>query len=100
MKTHTLKLNIKFCDAIFNGEKTFEVRYNDRNFQKGDHIKFIPVDDNGEPLCHYGKPLHHYISDKEYKITYVLKGWGLKDGYVALSIRELPLQNGAVKSDV
>lgn len=26
MKTHELKLNIEFCDAVLSGEKTFEIR--------------------------------------------------------------------------
>lgn len=42
MKTHESKLNIIFCDDVLSGEKTFEIRKNDRGFQKGDHIKFLP----------------------------------------------------------
>jgi ASC-1-like (ASCH) protein len=34
--THHLKLREEFWDAVINCEKTFEVRYNDRAFQKGD----------------------------------------------------------------
>lgn len=44
MKTHNLKLSIEFCDAVLSGEKTFEVRKNDRGFQTGDLIRFIPTD--------------------------------------------------------
>ena len=40
--THELKLHLNFCDAVYNGRKTFEIRRNDRGFQTGDHIKFIP----------------------------------------------------------
>lgn len=81
MKTHELKLDINFCDDVFNGRKNFEIRYNDRGYQTGDHIKFIPVDD--------GLTGYHEISRKEYEITYVLSGWGLKDNYVALGIKEV-----------
>ena len=35
MKTHDLKLNIEFCDAVLSGEKTFEVRKNDRGNFRG-----------------------------------------------------------------
>lgn len=80
MKIHKLKLDIAFCDAVLNGLKTFEIRKNDRDFQIGDHIKFIPVDALG--TC------KHNIIKKEYEITYVLNGWGLKDNYVALAIRK------------
>lgn len=44
MKTHNLKLSVDFCGAVLNGEKTFEVRKNDRGFQTGDLIRFIPTD--------------------------------------------------------
>lgn len=37
MKIHELKLNIEFCDAVLSGEKSFEIRENDRGYQKGDH---------------------------------------------------------------
>lgn len=81
MKIHEIKLDIEFCDAVLNGEKTFEIRKNDRGYQKGDRIKFAPVDG----LIH----AYHKVSKQEYEITYVLSGWGLKEGYVALSIKPL-----------
>lgn len=33
--------------------------------------------------------MKHPISYKVYEITYVLNGWGLKDGYVVFEIREV-----------
>ena len=85
MKTHKLKLEIAFCEAVLNGTKTFEIRKNDRGYQKGDHIKFAPVKNGGL----FTFPCKHAISEKEYEITYVLSGWDLEDGYVALAIREV-----------
>lgn len=82
MKTHDLKLNIEFCDAVLSGEKTFEVRKNDRGFQTGDLIRFIPTDGT---VREHAK---HEISGHTYKITYILNGWGIKNGYVVLGIRE------------
>ena len=76
MKYHELKLQHYFCDAILNGEKTFEIRFNDRGYQKGDRVKFIPIG------------WRHAISEKEYEITYVLNGWGLENGYVVFAIKE------------
>lgn len=90
MKTHNLKLSIEFCDAVLSGEKTFEVRKNDRGFQTGDLIRFIPTDGtsyhslNGTVIEH----AKHEISGHTYKITYILNGWGIKNGYVVLGIRE------------
>lgn len=83
MKTHFIKLNIEFCDDVLKGNKSFEIRENDRGYQKGDHIKFISV--NGSS----GERLYHSIEKIEYEITYVLNGWGLKNGYVAFGIKEV-----------
>ena len=87
MKTHNLKLSIEFCDAVLSGEKTFEVRKNDRGFQTGDLIRFIPTD--GTVREH----AQHEISGHTYKITYILNGWGIKNGYVVLGIKEIKCKN-------
>ena len=79
--THEIKLNIKFCDAVLRGEKTFEVRWTDRNYKRGDLIKFIPVAPGGLPL-------EHPVMNKTYEITYVLSGWGIKEGYCVFSIKK------------
>ncbi len=84
MKTHELKLEIAFCDAVFSGEKSFEVRSNDRGFQKTDKIKFTAVkSDNHHLLC------NHPINGQLFEITYVLSGWGINDGYVVFSIEKV-----------
>lgn len=83
MKTHKIKLNIEFCDAVLSGNKNFEIRKNDRGYQKGDHIVFIPND------CISARR-HHDIENKEYEITYVLNGYGLENGYVVFEIKEVP----------
>ena len=84
MKTHKIKLNIAFCDDVLSGRKPFEIRENDRGYQKGDHIKFIPYDSEIYPLVP-----EHPIANKKYEITYILNGWGLKNGYVVFGIREV-----------
>lgn len=83
MNIHEIKLNIEFCDAVLNGEKTFEIRLNDRGYQKGDRVRFIPVSGGGM----FSE--EHPISDCEYEITYVINGWGLENGYVAFSIMNI-----------
>ena len=79
--THNLKLYKEYADAVCDGEKTFEIRYNDRGYQKGDYIKFHVIDGIYE--------VNHPLNDKLYIITYVLSGWGLKDNWCALSIKEV-----------
>lgn len=79
MKLHRLKLSYSFWDAVMSGEKTFELRENDRGFQKGDLITFQEVDEIGIKTTR---------TSENFVITYVLPGWGLKDNYVALAIRK------------
>lgn len=81
-KKYSLKILEVFADDILVGYKTFEVRKNDRGFQKGDTVKFTCVDEDGNRL-------QHLINDKEYEITYVLNGWGIKNGYVVFGIKEI-----------
>lgn len=47
MKTHRLKVFIKYADAIMNGTKTFEIRKNDRGYEVGDKIVFDVVTNEG-----------------------------------------------------
>lgn len=42
--THTLKTWTDFFQAIVDGRKNFEVRYNDRGFQAGDYVRLVEVD--------------------------------------------------------
>ena len=83
---HELKLSTNFCDAVYNGVKTFELRKNDRGFQTGDLIRFTPVKfDETDPASRFPE---HPIQGKLYEITYVLSGWGLSPETVALGIKE------------
>ena len=92
MKIHRLKLKIEFCDAILDKEKSFEIRKNDRNFENGDLIQFSPcINECADSL------VHHEVEKHTYKITYVLNGWGLKDGFVAFAIKEVSYaDNGTI----
>ena len=99
MKTHTLKVEHEYMDALKSGEKTFEVRRDDRGFQKGDKLL----------LCRYGKcrqgglfygfmsndgtvvssfPTGTKVDCIERKIIYVLTGgqFGIEPGYVVLGL--------------
>lgn len=80
MKTHNIKIREEFADSVLSGDKPFELRYNDRGYQKGDHILFNVVDK-------FGLSVNHKLNVKIYEITYVLNGFGLSDGYVALGIK-------------
>jgi len=43
MKTHELKLDIKYFDDVKSGKKNFEIRKNDRDFKVGDILELKKV---------------------------------------------------------
>lgn len=79
-RTHELKLNREFQEPILNGEKTFEVRFNDRGFQKGDYVKFWVMD---------RRNVNEPLDEKVFEITYVLSGWHIEPNYVVFGIKPI-----------
>ena len=79
--THKIKIEKTYADAVLSGDKTFEVRYDDRGYQKGDVVEFNVIDN-------YDHEINHPLNDKEFEITYVLHGWGIKDGWCVFGIKE------------
>lgn len=88
---HRLKTWPVHFSQILEGKKTCEVRKNDRNFRVGDELllqEYAPENywDPGDPVEseYTGRILHR-------RITHILKGedYGIKNGYVVLSIEKL-----------
>lgn len=79
---HELKLQKQFCQDKIDGNKPFEIRFNDRNFQKGDKVKYIPIDDIGIKSFNFPE-----LEERTYEITCVISGWGLKDNFVCFGER-------------
>ena len=78
-KVHELKINTEYAIAVARGEKTFEIRKNDRDFKEGD-ILVMREYENGEYLD------VAIVAE----ITYILEKFkGLKEGYVVLGIKVL-----------
>ena len=82
MKVHELKILQDYADAVFEGSKTFEIRYNDRGYQAGDAILFVVMTRIGKYVL-----ANHPLQGKCYEITYVHSGLGMAEGYVALGIK-------------
>ena len=79
-KIHVLKIHSEYYNAILMGNKTFEVRYNDRDYKLNDIIVLNEIDKhNGEST---GR------QQLVRNITYILQGgqFGIEKGYVVLSI--------------
>lgn len=79
-RAHTLKTWKRFFGRIRTGEKTVEVRENDRDFQTGDVLILQEFDEViGK---HTGEEFHVVV-------THILYGgqFGIQPGYVAMSIK-------------
>ena len=103
MKTHTLKVEHEYMDALKSGEKTFEVRRDDRGFQKGDKLLLCRygkcrrggrfygfMDNQGSVVSSY--PTGPKVDCIERTIIYVLTGgqFGIGPGYVVLGLEQNP----------
>lgn len=82
---HEIKISEDFADAVINGEKNFEVRLNDRGYQKGDLVEFKVVPRSSSPFEY---EIIHGLNEKTYEITYVLSGFGIKEGWVVFGFKE------------
>ena len=76
-----MKIQEDYADRIVAGDKLFEVRYNDRGYQKGDLLTFDVKYRDG--LSNTSHPLN----SQTYEITYVHSGLGLDSNYVVLGIK-------------
>ena len=79
---HELKILENYAKRILSGQKDFEVRLNDRDYQKGDILVFTVIEsDSGLRHPRYLK--------FEMKIKYIHTGLGMIDGYVILGLKEV-----------
>jgi len=86
--THTLKTLPQYWDAVARGDKTFDVRRDDRGFQKGDTVELVKI--------HAGTrhPETNYDGSRKVitrRIRYILTGgqFGIEPGYVVLQLEAL-----------
>lgn len=85
MTDHVLKTIDRYFDAIADGSKTFEVRKNDRAFQKGDTL-YLQRWENTRFGLRESVPGQMLLA----KITYVLQGgqFGIEPTYCVLGFKK------------
>lgn len=85
---HVLKTRAPYYEAVVSGAKPFDVRRDDRGFQRGDRVRLVETEYVSVPgiaaeWCASGR-------ESEYEITYVLTGGqlGIEPGYVVLGLAQ------------
>lgn len=84
-EVHELKILKEFADALHDRSKRFEVRRErSRRFNVGDRVRFTVVEELEDGIR--ADVPEHVLNRIEYKVTYVLRGWGIMPGYAAIGI--------------
>lgn len=87
MRIHELKTDPQYFEEQLQGNKNFEVRLNDRNFQNGDVLVLSEYKDNK----YTGRQI--YV-----QVTYILDNSNYcKDGYVIMSTVHLKVSDELIR---
>lgn len=84
MTTHFLKCDLDAFQAVHDGVKTYELRFNDRAFAVGDVLRLKETRFAGAEM-RIDKPLRYTGREAVRCVSHVLSGYGLVNGWVILS---------------
>lgn len=76
-RIHKLKINPQYFKDVVNGTKTFETRFNDRNFKVGDFLQLEEIDDKGYTGKRIVVEVIYILNDPQY----------CKEHYVTMAIK-------------
>ena len=86
MKQHILKTDKEVFQASWDKKKTYEIRFDDRNFQSGDELLIVETLYTGEEMKN-GRPLIYTGRGIQQLVTHKLKNmYGLVPGWCILSV--------------
>jgi Domain of unknown function (DUF3850) len=85
---HELKTDPDVFVAVRDGEKTYEIRKDDRGFAVGDLLWLRQTRHSGEAM-RTGGPLEYTGEEIHAVVSHVLRGpiYGLADGWVIMSVK-------------
>lgn len=87
-RIHALKTWDVYFDAIYDGRKPFEVRYDDRGYQTGDVLLLQRWEPDRRDYTRDGSGHPATISKR---VSYVLTGgqFGVQPGYVVMGLQDV-----------
>jgi ASC-1-like (ASCH) protein len=81
VSTHYLKILPGYFEAVLAGEKTFEVRKDDRGFQEGDTVILQEYNPHTFP-AYSGRKV-------QADVRYILRDYDLRDGCVIFGLKNV-----------
>ena len=82
---HDLQIEQNYLDNLLSGKKKSEIRINDRDYQRGDTLRFKDYPFSGETIEHL------------FEITHIHSGIGLDKNYIVLSVSNMAKAFGATE---
>jgi hypothetical protein len=89
---HELKTDPLPFAAILSGEKTHEIRYDDRGFLVGDTLALRETHYSRRAMREEARPLEYTGRTVERVVTHIQRGYGLPDGLVVMSLAPAALE--------
>lgn len=96
-KFHHLKTWPRFFQPMWNGEKPFEIRKNDRDFRVGDILILDEWDPDSE------KEISERYTGRAMKkrVKFIMPlHEGLREGYVAMAVEDMPQETASGHDDI
>jgi len=77
---HDLKIDDVYLKNLLTGTKRSEIRFNDRDYQKNDLLRFKE---------YFTEDRINKATEHVFEITHIHSGLGLKEGFVVLSVLQI-----------
>lgn len=92
-REHVLKCWDTYWDATARGDKTFDVRFNDRGYQAGDTVVLQRWNREKDDFTRHRSNGHPYYLRR--KIKYILPGgqFGIEPGWIVLGLGKIRESN-------
>jgi hypothetical protein len=92
---HELKTWPVYFNRLVSGEKTFEVRLNDRGFQAGDTLRLREYDKDKDHECDRQDCTNNRWTGRElrFHIGFAYTGVGVAENYIVMSL--LPIERSS-----